>query len=413
MQGAEAGGVRGLLGAPAVGRLWLAGIGAGVMRWLEMLAYSLWVYAETRSPLAVTLTAFARMLPLLLLGAVAGALAERFDRRRLLCGWYVVLAAGSVVLALLAARGTLSVPIVVGFALITGVFWAFETPLRRTMLAEAAGMGRVNASMGLEMTTNQVTRLAGPLIGGWLVGASGIMGVFALGAALYGAGAALLFGLPGAAKQASGASHRNMLADLRDGFLFVRREPLVLAVVVSTALFNLWYMPYVSLAPVVAETTMHLSPGPIGVLVAAEGIGAIAGALWMATLARPQWFALAYALGGTAIAAAALLFALLADPVAGFVILIVGGIGVACFSTMQTTLMLVAAPADKRVRVMGLMMVAIGTAPVGFLLAGSLAELAGPRRALELIAAFGVLSMLACMFIWPELRRLKAPHANK
>jgi MFS family permease len=401
-------GPRGLLAEPAVLRLWLAGVGAGVMRWLEMLALSLWVFAETGSAVAVTLIAFARMLPLLLLGAAAGAVADCLDRRRLLCGWYLILAAASLLLAGLAAIDRLTVPLVAALALLSGVFWTFEMPVRRTMLAEAAGMARVNASMGLEMTSNQATRLLGPMIGGWLIGSAGIMGVLALGALLYGAGAALLAGV-GGWPPAGTRRLPGVIGQLREGFAYVRGTPLVLAVIVSTALFNLWYLPYVALAPVVAETTMRLAPGPIGVLVASEGIGAIAGSLWIATMARPAWFRLAYALGGTAIAVAVLAFAWAAEPVSSFVLLMLGGFGIACFATMQTSLLLIVVPPAMRVRAMGVLTLAIGTAPLGFAITGALAEWLGPRLALGAIAAFGAVSMLTCMAIWRPLRLLEAP----
>lgn len=399
-----------MLAAPSVLRLWLAGVGAGVTRWLEMLAFSLWVFAETGSALAVTLIAFARMLPLLL-GAFAGAVADCFDRRRLLCASYLILAVASLLLAGLAVIDRLTVPLVGGLALLSGLFWTFEMPVRRTMLAEAAGMTRVNASMGLEMTSTQATRLVGPMIGGWLIGAAGMAGVLAIGCLLYAVGALLLLGVS-ALPAAGGRGSRRMITQLREGFAYVRRTPLVLAVIVSTGLFNLWYLPYIALAPVVAGMIMGLAPGPIGLLVGSEGIGAIAGSLWIASAARPAWFAVAYGVGGAAIAVAVLAFTWIAEPVSGFLLLVLGGFGIACFATMQTSLILMVSPPEMRVRVMGVMILAIGTAPFGFLVTGGLAEWLGPRPALGIIAAFGVVSMVACMAIWRPLRVLEAPHAT-
>jgi MFS family permease len=399
-----------LLAVPGVVRLWLAGLAAGVMRWLDMLAFSLYAFAATGSPLIVTLVALARMLPLLVLGAVAAAWAERFDRSRLLTGIFAALALLYLLLALLSLAGLMHVALVTGAAFATGLFWAFEIPVRRTMLAEVAGMARVNTSMGLEMATTQLTRLLGPLAGGALLAATGLDGVFLLGTALYGGGALLLLGLPRSAAAAAGG-RRGVLGELKEGLAFVRRHGLVAAVVVSTALFNLWYLPYVALAPVVAETSFGLSPGPIGVLMAAEGMGAVAGALWVATLAQPAWFCLAYSLGGAAIAAGVLVFALAGEPILGFTALLLGGVGIAGFATMQTTLVLAAAPAVMRVRVMGVVMVAIGTGPIGFVLTGLLAEWLGPQPALACIAAFGLAAMLGCMAIWPELRRARPPEA--
>jgi MFS family permease len=400
-------GLRPLLGDPSIRRLWLSGVAAGIVRWLEILAFSLWVFGETGSALAVTLIAFARMLPLLLLGAVAGAIADRFDRRRLLTFWFVAMGLAALALAALAAGDRLGVPLLAAYTLLTGLFWTFEMPVRRTMLAEAAGMVRVHTSMSLEMTSTQATRLVGPLIGGWLVASAGLAGVLGLVALLHLAGGLLLAGAT--AGTPSPPRAEPLLRRLQDGLGYVRRTPLILAVVVSTGLFNLWYMPYLALAPIVAETTMRLAPGPIGVLMAAEGIGAVVGALWVGAYARPAWFAVVYSAGATLIAAAVLGFAALGDPLAGFVLLLAGGFGMACFATMQTSLILIVASPEMRVRAMSVMVLAIGTAPLGFLLAGLLADALGARLALGLLAGFGALAMLACGVIWRELRSLAAP----
>lgn len=405
MEATGAAKLRAVLATPAVVRLWLAGVGAGVVRWLETLAYSLWVFAETGSPLLVTLTAFARMLPLLLLGAFAATLADRFDRRRLLLGMYLAMAGCSAGLGVLAATGLLTVPIVAAYSLLTGVFWTLEMPVRRTMLAEAAGMERINASMGLEMTTNQLMRLIGPAAGGMLMASTGITGVFALGALLYGSGVAMLAGT--ASSPPSPRSGRNVLAELREGFAFVRRDPLVAGIVFSTAVFNLWYLPYLSLAPLVAEQTMRLGPTAIGMLMGAEGIGAVVGSIWVATIAKPEWFRLCYSGGAAVIALAVLVLAVTADPLTSALALVLGGFGIAGFSTMQMTLVLAATPRAMRVRAMGVVIVAIGSAPIGFLLGGALAEWLGPRLALGLMSGGGLVSMLLCMAIWPELRRLQ------
>lgn len=397
-------GLRAVLATPAVVRLWLAGVGAGVMRWLEILAYSLWVFAETGSPFIVTLTAFARMLPLLLLGALAGAVADRFDRRRLLLGMYLAMTGSAAALAATSALGGLTVPLVTAYSLLTGVFWTLEMPVRRTMLAEAAGMQRLNASMGLEMTTNQLMRLVGPAAGGLLMATAGITGAFVLGAGLYGSGALLLLRTAPSPRQPGG---RAVLAELAEGLAFVRRDRLVAGIVVSTALFNLWYLPYLSLGPLVADQSMGLGPTAIGLLMGAEGIGAVAGSLWVATLARPEWFRLCYSAGAAAIALGVLVLALTADPVISFIALVLGGFGIAGFSTMQMTLVLAATPRAMRVRVMGVVIVAIGTAPLGFLLGGGLAEWLGPRLALAATSGGGFLAMLACMAVWPELRQLR------
>src|SRR5919205_270571 len=174
-----------VLRLPAVRHLWLAGVGAGVMRWLEVLAFGLYALEVTGSPLAVALTSFARFLPLLLLGAPAGALAERAEPGRLLVAFYLVLAAAEALAGGAALLGELRLWQVLLLAFAAGVFWCVEIPVRRTFMAEAGGTERAALTMGLEMLTTHLTRLLGPALGGALIAGTGFGGVFALGVLLY------------------------------------------------------------------------------------------------------------------------------------------------------------------------------------------------------------------------------------
>ena len=110
-----------------------------MLRWLELLAVSVFVLEATGSPFLVALLTFLRMAPMLLCGIPAGALADRYDRRRLLIIGLVVLALISAVLALLARSGRLAIWQIALGTLLSGVFWSAEFPVRRTMLGEIAG----------------------------------------------------------------------------------------------------------------------------------------------------------------------------------------------------------------------------------------------------------------------------------
>ena len=145
-----------VLRLPAVRHLWLAGVGAGVMRWLEVLAFGLYALDATGSPLAVALTSFARFLPLLLLGAPAGALAERMEPGRLLVAAYLALAAAEALAGGAALLGGLRLWQVLLLAFVAGVFWCVEIPVRRTFMAEASGAEHATLTMGLEMLTTHL-----------------------------------------------------------------------------------------------------------------------------------------------------------------------------------------------------------------------------------------------------------------
>jgi MFS family permease len=115
-----------LLGDPAFLRVWLTGAAAGVLRWLELLAISVYVLEVTGSPFLVALMTFLRMAPMFLCGIPAGALADRYDRKRLLLIGLLALAGAAAALTLLAAQGRIAL-----WQIAAGTFLNGMSPLFR------------------------------------------------------------------------------------------------------------------------------------------------------------------------------------------------------------------------------------------------------------------------------------------
>ncbi len=392
-----------VIARPDVARLWLAGISASVMRWLEMLAFSLFALAKTGSPLIVSLTLFARMLPLLFLGGAASALSEGSNRRRTLSLALGGMAFLHLLLLTAAETGWLDVPLVLAAAVLGGVFWAVETPLRRTMLAEAGGLDRVGHSMGLEIATNQATRFAGALLGGGIFAFLGLGGVFATGAVLY--GLALLQALSLHEARAAGPSRNrgSLWSQIREAVRAVRRSGLLLGSLMISVVFNLWALPFLALGPVIAETGLGLGPGRVGMLMAMEPLGALAGALAIAAWLPVRDSARAYGVSPVLFATGVATLALTSSVIPAVAGLLFAGIGMAAFSVMQMVLPIRAAPPEMRVRIVGLMAMTIGMAPLGFVHAGLLAEWLGASRALLLISLEGIAATLVVLHRCPEL----------
>lgn len=372
------------------------------MRWLEILAFGLHALALTGSPMVVALMSFARFLPLLLLGAPAGVLAERFDRRRLLVTAYLLMAAVEAAGALVAHLGLLGLGHVGALAFLGGVFWCFEIPVRRTALAEAGGTDRVAVTMGLEMITTHLTRIAGPALGGGLFAAAGLPGVLLLGAALYTVGALMLLQVPKAAKVLP-APRQHLGTALLSGLEVIRADPRLLAIAALTVVFNLFGLPYLGLLPVLAVERLALGPVGTGLLAAAEGVGAVLATLMLLRWARPRWFAPIFGLGCLLFFAGVLALAVAPTAVVAFLILLVAGLGMAGFSVMQATLPLTIAPAAMRVRITGVIMVTIGSAPFGFLLAGMLGDAAGGGPGIAVLGTAGLLSTGLALWRWPVM----------
>jgi MFS family permease len=377
--------LRSLLNDAAFLRIWIAGALVGTVRWLEVLAVGVYTYQQTGSPLIVASMLFARMLPTMLLGAFAGAIAERVNRRHLMMAGLVVMCLVSALLVTLALTDRLAIWHMAVGALVSGVFWSGEFPIRRTMLGEIAGLGRLSAGMGLDSATNNFTRMVGPLLGGVLLTTLGLTGAYALGVLLYGIAFMNMASLSFEDRSGVESDSAGVLKSIGEGLAYIRTNRLVAGTLVITVFVNLFGFSYVSMVPVIGEQRLGLGALAIGVLMSAEGCGALVGSLCVAAWARSRYFTAIYMSGSTLYLAMILAFAF--------------------FGSMQSTLIFFAAIPRMRTRVMGVLVACIGAGPIGVLHVGLLAEWLGAHQAVTIIAVEGLIAIAVSAYIWPELRR--------
>ena len=390
-------------------RAWAAGAVAGGVRWLEVLAVGLFVTDETGSPMIVSLVLFLRLAPMFLLGAFAGALSERGDRRRILLAGFLAMGAVNGALAMLAFAGGLEVHHAAVGMFCSGVFWALDFPVRRTMLGDLAGRPRIGTAMALDSATANFTRMLGPLAGGVLMDTIGIGGAYLAGAACFACSAVLLF-LASYRRPAAQPSGRGVLADIRDAFAYLPHAPAVLGTILLTVVMNVFGFPYLNMLPVIGRQTLQLDATATGSLMSAEAGAALATALVIASLVRPRHFLRLYVIAGAAFMASLIGFSFAPGYREAVAILLLSGVGFAGFAAMQGALILHGAAPAMRARVMGLMTVAIGAGgPVGTLHVGFMAEHFGPQAAVGIMAAEGLACMALALLAIPALRPWRAP----
>jgi MFS family permease len=397
--------LRSLLSDPLFLRIWIAGAMVGTIRWLEVLAVGVYTYQQTGSPFIVACMLFARMLPTMLLGAFAGAIAERVNRRHLMMAGLAVMCMVSASLVALALAGRLAIWHVAIGAVLSGIFWSGEFPVRRTMLGEVARLGRLSAAMGLDSATNNFTRMLGPLLGGTLLSTLGLEGAYALGVLLYAIAFVNMATLAFQESFSAESTPVGVLRSIGDGLAYIRTNRLIAATLVITVLVNLFGFSYVSMVPVIGEHHLGLGAVAVGMLMSAEGFGALLGSLVVAGWVRPRYFTVVYLSGSALYLAMILAFSLSPWFTAAALILFIGGVGAACFGSMQSTLIFFAATPRMRTRVMGVLVACIGAGPIGVLHVGLLAEWLGAHHAVTIIAVEGLVALAVSALMWPELRR--------
>lgn len=383
----------------AFGRLWLAGAVGSTMRWLESLAVGVYVFDLTGSPVAVAFFLFLRWAPLVLFGAWIGVVADRLSRKAILLSGLVAMCLVSGALGLLTVTDTVALWHIGLAAFLGGTFTSTDYSTRRAMIGEAAGLERVGVAMAFDTGTNNGTRMLGPAIGGFLLQFFGLYGAYFLGMALYGAAALVVWRMGYSQPRASGPAPK-VLGNLVAGFRYARGEPVVVGVLAITVIVNAFGFPFSSILPVIGRDTLSLSPFLVGVLASSEGFGALLGAIVVGFTVRPVRYAKFFVAGSFLFLSGVLLFALSPRFESSLAVLLLAGLGIAGFSSMQSTILLSVAPPEVRGRVMGLLAVSVGTMPIGIMYAGFLADWLGAPTGLALVAGQGLVLWALAALYW-------------
>ncbi|MCH7907538.1 MAG: MFS transporter [Chloroflexi bacterium] len=388
---------------PEFRRLWAIGALGGTMRWLDTLVLALVAFDLTGSPFLVSLTFFFRMAPMLF-GIGLGIIADRVNRKYFLVIGLVIQAFIAAVMASLLIADVLVYWHLAAGTFLSGIVWASEFPVRRTMIGELVHPERLGRAMSLDSATNAFSRIIGPFAGGVFMATIGPEGAFTLGVVLF-ISAALVATTLRYTRTESAGSHRGVIADLAEGVRYIRASRLMVGTLVVTLLMNVFAFPYMSLQPIIARETLGVGDVLIGLLNSVEGLGSLLGATLIASFALPRHYSRIYLYGSLLFLVGVLLFSQSSWYWISFIIVFAGGFGMSAFGTMQSTIMVSAASPEMRGRVMGTVAVFIGAGPIGQLNIGIMAGIYDPRTAVMITAIMGLAVMLVATVAFPILRR--------
>jgi MFS family permease len=379
---------------PRYRQLWLSGIFVNTARWMDFLVLG-WLALElTDSPLMVGVAVFARAVPMIAIGPFAGVLAERVDRGRLMIAVQLLSVAVSIALAVLFGSGAGGYGPLVMLEVLLGIASATDFPARRTALYTLVGPGRVTNAISLDSVAMQGTKIVGPVLGGVLLARLGAGGCYMALTLLHAAGLAFLLALtrrvalPPLAAGAPGG------AGLAGAVREVGAHPLIRAVLLVTIVTNALVWPHQHILPVFARDVLAVGPELLGLLVAAEGMGALVGSLVIAAWPGFAHHGAVFAAGSLASALLVVAFAASRWYALSLPIQFLIGLGEAGFGTMQSAIVLLAAPERLRGRAMGILSTCIGVNPIGALWIGFFTGLVGAPAAAGIGGALAAVLML-------------------
>jgi len=382
--------------------MWAVGLIYGTVRWLEVLAVAVFVFELTDSPFIVSLMLVLRMSPMIFFGGLIGVLAEKINRRQLLLIGFWGVATSCAVLSLLVLTDEIELWHIGLGAFLNGMIWSADYAVRRTLLGDIAGNNNVGVAMSLDSATTNVTRMLGPLLGGVIYATIGLQGTYLVGLVLFSSAIYFIQTMtyrPGPAL----AMGSNFFTDLREGLRYIRSNRVITMVLTVTVVLNFFGFPFVAMVPVIGNEELGLNPVFIGILASAEGGGAFVGAIFATLFAQPGHYRRLFVYGATIFLCGILIFSFSSGFTVSLVVLLIGGLGVAGFSTMQATIMYLEAPPEMRSRILGVLAFCIGASPIGLLNVGWLAEWLGPSTAVAVLASGGLLVMGWVFYYWRDV----------
>jgi MFS family permease len=375
--------------------------------WMTRIATSWLVYRLTGSALLLGVVGFAGQIPSFLLAPFAGVLVDLWDRHRLLVVTQVLAMLQSLALGVLALTGRVNIWHVIVLSLFQGLINAFDMPGRQAFVVEMVEK-RDDLANAIALNSSMVNaaRLLGPSIGGVIIAAVGEGWCFILDGVSYLAVIASLLAMKLSPRMTRQGKKANVFEQFREGWTYASRFPPIRKILLLLALVSLVGMPYTVLMPVFANEILRGGPNTLGLLMAASGVGALFGAMFLA--ARKSVLGLGKYIPLTAGAFGAGLIAFSFSRVlwVSLVLMVVTGLGFMVQMAASNTVLQTIVEEDKRGRVMSFYTMAfMGTAPFGSLLAGSVAEKIGAPHTLVLGGIGCILGALWFANSLPALRR--------
>lgn len=392
-------------------RLFFIGQGISLIgSWMTQLATIWLVYHLTNSPVMLGVVGFTSQIPSFFLSPFGGVFVDRFSRHRTLIGTQILAMIQSLTLAVLALSGVIQVWHIIALSLFQGFINAVDAPARQAFVPELIEKRDDLANaIAINSTMFNGARLIGPAIGGLLIAQVGAAYCFLIDGLSYIAViiALLAMNIKSNKYQVSSA---NPLKQIKDGFNYAFGFPPIRAILILSALVSFMGMQYTIIVPIFAEKILQGDAQTLGFLMAASGVGALSGGIYLATRQTIVGLGKLIAFGPTILGCGLIAFSLSRFlPLSLFSLLFVG-LGTILQIAAGNTVLQTIVDDDKRGRVMSIYTMSfLGTIPFGNLLAGFLANHIGATNTLIIDGIACILGSVFFMRQLPALRRSIRP----
>ncbi len=392
--------------------------------WMQSVAQGWLVYLLTKSAWNLGIVSFSQSLPVLLFTLLGGVAADRFDRHKLVICTQSASLVQAALLATLTLTGVIQIWHIIALAFLLGTINALDTPARQALIHELVSKEDLMNAIALNSTAFNGTRILGPALAGTLLGALSAwigsqlaldhdaatriaVGVcFALNSLSY---VAVIVGLLLMERHppTQNNNHESVWKSLFYGLEYARRDSRVLALLCLMGISSIFGFSYITVLPLYAGEILKVGPQGYGLLMAAAGLGALSGALILASLGNYQRKGLLLSIGNFVFPVMLLIFAQSKIFLLSLGALVGFGWGLITQNTLVNTLLQTIVPEELRGRILSLYtLMFLGMLPFGSLQVGAIAERFGAPLALTAGAMICLGFGLFVWWRWPHVRAL-------
>ena len=373
--------------------------------WVRITAMGYLVYDLTDNELLLGLVSFANAAPVLIASPIAGAMLDRVDRRRVLQAVQITQGLSIFVLATLVATGRIEVWQVLIIAAIIGFASGFDWPARLATIPLLVDNHQLKSAVALTAAAFNGSRIIGPAIGGLLAGTIGIAACFFLNAALYLPLVLVLAFIPLRARPSREKTastkpvsfRANATGEIAEGYRYIWRTPTIRGLLSVDIVPLAFGISYFTLAPAVAKDVLGLGETGLGILLACNGIGSLAGTVLVALMTGVRRRGLLIVTGVGLFGVTIVLYALSSNVLLSCLLIGLLGLIASTYATLNDTLVQTLVDDSYRGRVLSVYSMLWGLTPIGGLIGGAMANIVGVQSAL-IINGFLVLLYVPVLY---------------
>jgi MFS family permease len=386
---------------------WLAVTLALTGLWVRITVQGYLVYELTDDKFMLGLVGFLSALPVLLLSPIVGVIVDRFDRRRVLAATQLFIALMLFILATLDATGRLTVTQILIIATMTGAASAFDWPARLSIVPNLVSKDDLQNAVALNSASFNGARIVGPVIGGGLIGLIGTAACFYLSAVAFLPSIFVVTLLTIDRVATPSGPRESPLQNLVGGYRYIWHFPTLRSLLSVDLVPVMFGMSIFALLPALTKDVYDMGSGGLGLLYAADGLGAFIGVMAVAVLTGLRNRGKLVILGVFLFAVSQILFALAPTLWLGMLLIFFLGLVSSGYGTLNDTLIQTIVDDDYRGRVMAVYTTFWGLTPIGYLQAGFVASQWGVQTAIA-VNGFIVLIYVLGLYRWnPEVRALQ------